>query len=85
MSKFSHFAVKKLYFKQSFNNINGNRGPLFSQINFDQKYFGRSLARAFLSGALCPGTDNLIKNVEDGDENVEKKVKMVSQLEIMPD
>ena len=39
MSKFSHFAVKKFYFKLSFNNINENRGPLFLQINFDQTYF----------------------------------------------
>ena len=35
MSKFSQFTIKKLYFKPSFNNISINRGPLFSQINFD--------------------------------------------------
>ena len=39
MSKFSHFALKKLYFKRYFNNIVGNRGPLFSQINSDKTYF----------------------------------------------
>ena len=67
MSKFSHFAVKNSYFKRSFNNINGNRGPLFSQINFDRTYFwgvlsggggstGWFLSRGFLSEELCPGT-----------------------------
>ena len=50
MSKFSHFAVKKLYFKRSFNNIGGDRGRLFSQINFDQTYFG-----GFCLGVFCPG------------------------------
>ena len=33
MLKFSHFAIKKLYFKWSFNNISGNSGPLFSLMN----------------------------------------------------
>ena len=36
MSKFSHFAVNDIYFKRSFNNMSGNRDPLFSQINFGQ-------------------------------------------------
>ena len=50
MSKFSHFAVKKLYFKRSFNNISGNRGPLFSQVNFDQTYiFWGIFVRGFLA------------------------------------
>ena len=52
MSKFSHFAVKKLYFKQCFNNISGNCGLLFSQINFDQKYFGGFLARGVVQGFM---------------------------------
>ena len=70
MSKFSHFAVKKLYYKQSFNDISGNRSPLFLQIHFDQTYFlevclgggggggvwhGPFLSREFMSGGLCPG------------------------------
>ena len=41
MSKFSQFAVNK----RAFNNINENRCPLFSQINFDQTH----------SGGYCPG------------------------------
>ena len=59
--EFSHFTVKKLYFKQSLNNISGNcGGPLFSQINFDKTYFGvfmseRFLARGFLSKGLLFG------------------------------
>ena len=40
MSKFSHFAVEKLYLKRSLNNVRGNRGPIFSQIIFDQTYKG---------------------------------------------
>ena len=60
MSKFSDFAVKKLYFKRSFNNVSGNRSPLFSQINFDQTFFWGGLAwgvlsRELLSGGLCLG------------------------------
>ena len=52
---------KKLYSKQSFNNISGNCGHLFSQINFDQIYFfggglAGGLSRRFLCGGLCPGT-----------------------------
>ena len=43
-------CVKKLYFKRSFNNISGNRGPLFSQIHFDQTYFG-----GFFGTGVCPG------------------------------
>ena len=38
-----------MYFKRSFNNISGSRGPLFSQINFDQTYFCRFLAGRFMS------------------------------------
>ena len=45
MSKFSRSAVKKHCFKRKFNTISGNLGPLFSQINFDQTYFG----------GFCPG------------------------------
>ena len=55
MSKFCHFAVKKLYFKRSFNNICGNRGPLFSQINSDQTYFGGFCPRVFGMGFLSRG------------------------------
>ena len=64
MSKISHFAVKTLYFKRSFNHISGNRGPLFSQINFDQIYFGGLLSggvgmgvfvQEVLSRGLCLG------------------------------
>ena len=54
MSQFSHYIIKKRYFKQSFNNISGNRGSLFSQINFDQTYFGRVLSRGFWHGRFCP-------------------------------
>ena len=50
MSKFSGIAVKKLYFKQSFDNKSGNRGPLFSQINFDWTYFG----------GFCPGGEGYV-------------------------
>ena len=46
---FSHFAVKKLYFKRRFNNTSENCGLLFSQINTDQTYFG-GLSRGVLSG-----------------------------------
>ena len=35
MSKFSHFAINKLYFEWSFNNISRNRGPLSYRKNFD--------------------------------------------------
>ena len=55
MSKFSHFAVKKLYFKRSFNNISRNRGPLFSQIIFDHTYFGGFCPGAFRTEVFCPG------------------------------
>ena len=56
MSKFFHFATKKLYFKRSFNNISGNCGPLFSQINFDQTYFGAIFVQGVLArGSFCPG------------------------------
>ena len=60
MSKFSHFVINKLYFKQSFNNINKDRGPLFSQINVYQTYFfGEGCPGFFvqgvLSGDLCSG------------------------------
>ena len=52
MLKFSHFSVKKLYFKRSFNNIGENRGSFFSQINFDQTFWrvlsGGFLARGFM-------------------------------------
>ena len=62
--KFSHFAVKNLYFKRSFNNIIENPGVLFSRINFDQTYlFWGDFVRGFLawgifvqgvlSGSLC--------------------------------
>ena len=50
MSKFSHFAVKKLHVKRSFNNISGNRSLLLSQINLDQAYF-----RAFCPGVVRHG------------------------------
>ena len=53
MSKFFHFSVNKLYFKQSFNNVDRNRGPLFPQINFDHTYFWGFCAAVF-SGGLCP-------------------------------
>ena len=49
MSKFSHFA----YFKQSFNNIIRNRGPLFSRINFDQTYFGGFVWGVLALGGFC--------------------------------
>ena len=58
MSQFSHFAIKKLYLKQSFNNISEN---LFSQINFDLTYvgrrgcpgvFGTGFVRRFISGGF---------------------------------
>ena len=55
MSKFSQFAVNK----RAFNNINGNRCPLFSQINFDQAHSGGYcpgvLSWGFISGDLCLG------------------------------
>ena len=44
MSTFSHFAIKKLYFKQSLNNMGGNCGPFFSQTNADQTYFRGGLS-----------------------------------------
>ena len=50
MSKFSHFGVRKFYFKRSFNNISGNCGPLFSQMNFDQTYFGGVCPAGFCLG-----------------------------------
>ena len=63
MSTFSHFAVKKLYFKRIFNNISKNRGPRFSQINFDQACFERRGGdsegfgmRDFGRGGSCPRT-----------------------------
>ena len=54
MSKFSHFEVKKLCFKWSFNSISGNRGPLFSPLfgGFCPRVYGQGV----LSGALCPGS-----------------------------
>ena len=52
MSQFSRSAVKKLCFKRSFNSISGNRGPLLSQINFDQTYFGRFLSGGFWHGGF---------------------------------
>ena len=59
MSTFSHFAVKKLYFKRSLNNINGNRGPLFSQINSDQTFWEGvcpgGVSTGFLSGGVSTG------------------------------
>ena len=55
MSKFSRFAVKKLYFKRSFNSISGNRGPFFSQINFDKTCFGEVLSWGLCPGVFCPG------------------------------
>ena len=58
MTKLPHFAVKKLYFKLSFNKKMGNRGPLFFQINFDQKDLG-GLPWGFVQEVfvwrLCPG------------------------------
>ena len=71
MSKFSHFAVKKLYFKRSFNNINGNCGPLFPQINFDQTYFGEFLTRGGGGGyplGLCPRTATVMHHLDDVQE-----------------
>ena len=61
MSQFSNSAIKKFYFKQSFNNVSENRGPLFSQINFDQTYFGGVLSGGFwhggfISRGLCLGS-----------------------------
>ena len=55
MSKFSHFAIKKLYLKRSFNNISGNCGPLLSQINFDQTYFGGLVRGGFGTGGFVQG------------------------------
>ena len=67
MLQFSHFAVKKLYFKQNFSTISGNRGPLFLQINFDCTYLGGGgfswgvfsmgeiLSSGFLSGVYVWG------------------------------
>ena len=50
MSNFFHFAVKKLYFKLSFNNIGGSHGPF--------SYFWGVLAWGTFvqgfSGGLCP-------------------------------
>ena len=39
-------------FKRSSNNLSGNRGPLFSQINFDQTYFGGFCPRGFRHGGF---------------------------------
>ena len=36
-------------------NIGGNGSPLFSQINFDQTYFGAFLSRGILARVFCPG------------------------------
>ena len=41
MSKFSHFAVKKM----SFDDIRGYCDPFISQTNFDLTYFGRNFVR----------------------------------------
>ena len=69
MSNFSHFAIKKLYFKRSFNNISGNRGPLFSHINFEQTYFGVFPGRVW-HVSICPGVyvrreGGMIQNLPD--------------------
>ena len=53
MSKFSHFDVKKHCFKRSVNNIGGNHGPLFSQIKFDQTYFGTGVVQGVSVRGLC--------------------------------
>ena len=55
MLKFFHSAVNKLYFKRSFNSISGNHGLLFSQINFDQTYFGGFCSGGFGMGKLSRG------------------------------
>ena len=55
MSKFSYFAERKLYFKLSFDNISGNSGPLFSQINFDHTYFGVFVRGVFGTGVYVGG------------------------------
>ena len=54
------FVIKKLYFKQSFNNISRIRGHLFSQINFDQIFFfffeeGGFVLGVFGMEEFCPG------------------------------
>ena len=46
---------KEILFKRSFNNISGNRGLLFSQINFHQTHFGDPWHGGILSGSLCLG------------------------------
>ena len=52
---FSLSRKETLYFELSLNIAIGNRGPLFSQINFDQTYFGGFWHRGFLSRGFCPG------------------------------
>ena len=86
MSKFSHFALNKLYFKWSFNNISRNRGPPFSRINFDQTYFGRFLSgdryknfvrEGFVRG-LCPRTARGIRA-----RNALQPIKLLNSLHIL--
>ena len=57
MTKFSLFAIKKLYFKLIFNSISTNYDRLFSQKNFDYTQLRGVCPEAwgFCPAGFCPG------------------------------
>ena len=60
MSKFSHFAVKKL-FQAEFQQYKWKSWSYYPQINFDKTYFGGfvgGFVLVFMSAGLCSRTED---------------------------